>query len=84
MIYDIFSEPASSLGFITAPPTSVTANTPFDISVEIRDRDNNRITSGIDSTLPLTLQVAFFDGLVEHYSSVPFEDMVSKVHVSKV
>ncbi|XP_062598615.1 uncharacterized protein LOC134260046, partial [Saccostrea cucullata] len=77
------SKPASLLVFSSgsSPPSTIVANTDFNVTVEILDADNNTITSGIDATLEMTLQVAYFKGLVEHYSSVPFEDMVSTMHV---
>lgn len=75
------SKPAKLLVFSEAPPSTVVANTNFNVSVEIWAGDNTTLTTGLDSTLTLTLQVAYFEGLVEHYSSVPLEDMVSEMHV---
>lgn len=79
---NFFVEPANLLVFSEAPPSTVVANTNFNVSVEIWAGDNTTLTTGLDSTLTLTLQVAYFEGLVEHYSSVPLEDMVSEMHVS--
>nr|XP_022343862.1 uncharacterized protein LOC111136960 isoform X1 [Crassostrea virginica]XP_022343863.1 uncharacterized protein LOC111136960 isoform X1 [Crassostrea virginica]XP_022343864.1 uncharacterized protein LOC111136960 isoform X1 [Crassostrea virginica] len=75
------STPAKLLAFSQSPPSTVVANKNFNVSVEIWNGGNNTITSGLDSTLMMTLQVAYFKGLVEHFSSVPLEDMVSKLDV---
>ena len=80
----MISEPAADLVFSTPPPATIGANDDFTVAVAIQDKNGATLTSGIDSTAQLTLQIAYFENLVLHFVAKPFENMVSTVNVSLI
>ncbi|XP_052083610.1 uncharacterized protein LOC127720912 [Mytilus californianus] len=68
--------PAAKMGITVWPSSGTIANTDFDITVEIQDSAGVKVATGIDATLPVMLQVAWFEDLQLFNGKAPLEDML--------
>ncbi|CAC5406501.1 Guanylate cyclase 32E,Guanylate cyclase soluble subunit beta-2,Head-specific guanylate cyclase,Retinal guanylyl cyclase 2,Heat-stable enterotoxin receptor,Olfactory guanylyl cyclase GC-D,Atrial natriuretic peptide receptor 2,Receptor-type guanylate cyclase gcy-28,Speract receptor,Receptor-type guanylate cyclase gcy-13,Soluble guanylate cyclase gcy-31,Soluble guanylate cyclase gcy-36,Receptor-type guanylate cyclase gcy-21,Soluble guanylate cyclase 89Db,Soluble guanylate cyclase 88E,Guanylate cyclase 2G,Rece len=68
--------PAAKMGITVWPSNGTVANTDFDITVEIQDSAGVKVATGIDATLPVMLQVAWFEDLQLFNGKAPLEDML--------
>ncbi|VDI00412.1 Hypothetical predicted protein [Mytilus galloprovincialis] len=68
--------PAAKMGITLWPSNGTVANTDFDITVEIQDSAGVKVATGIDATLPVMLQVAWFEDLQLFNGKAPLEDML--------
>lgn len=73
--------PAAKMGITVWPSSGTIANTDFDITVEIQDSAGVKVATGIDATLPVMLQVAWFEDLQLFNGKAPLEDMLFQTMV---
>ena len=66
------------MAVIVWPENGTTANTDFTIKVEIQDKKGRRVVDGIDSTLPVYLQVAWLKDLQWFNGKDPLNDILYK------
>ena len=77
----MFKAPAAKMGITLWPSNGTVANTDFDITVEIQDSAGVKVATGIDATLPVMLQVAWFEDLQLFNGKAPLEDMLYETKV---
>ncbi|XP_069117927.1 uncharacterized protein [Argopecten irradians] len=81
-VYTVITDPievteyAQNITLATPPPTSTMANKGFNMDVHILDSSGNLITSGLDSTLDVTIKVAWLEGLSVMYHDDGYRNML--------